>query len=280
MSDLVSEFFNLRRAPFSVDIDVDSLYQFASFQQGLLRLEQAAWSRGAVLLVGEPGTGKTAMVRSLVHRLQPSSYTVLEQLVPCANFPVRAVVEGLLAQLGEPLPFNNHPRAMKQLKQALLAINDKQRTPVVVLDDAHHLTTNCWLTLKALMNHDLDSRMPLLMIFMGGPAILRQLNLSALVEVKDRLSFCYYLQGLQSKEVAAYLEQRLKWAGVDRALFPDDIVSELALHSQGLPRRVNRLANACMLAAASMKRKLIDRECLRAALSELQFQPRQREEPA
>lgn len=278
MSDLVLDTFGLRRHPFTVDIDVDGFYSFQSFQQGLLRLEQAARQKGAILVVADPGTGKTALLRAVVKRLASSSFSVIEQLVPAVQCPARAAVEGLLTQLGEPLPFNNTARALARLKQALLQISEKQRTPVLILDDVHHLSTNCWLTLKTLMNYDLDSKLPLLLVLLGGPKALRQLNFSALEEVRDRLSSCFYLKGLQAKEVGPYLEHRLKWAGAERPIFPEDVVGELGRYAQGNPRRVNRLASICLLAAASQGRKLVDRECLEAAVSEVQFQAPQREE--
>lgn len=278
MSDLLLECFNLRRSPFTVDIAVEGFYKFEGFQQGVLRLEQAARQKSAMLVVGEPGTGKTAMVRSLVQRFPSSAYAVFEQLVPCAKAPMRAVVEGLLHQLGEPLPFNNPPRALQQLKQALLGLAEKQRTPVVILDDVHHLTKTCWLSLKSLMNYEMDSRTPLVLLLVGNPSALRPLSFSVLEEVRDRLTCCYHLKGLLPAEVGSYLEQRLRWAGADRPIFPDDIASEIARHAQGLPRRVNRLANACMMAAACSARKLVDRDCLNIALSELHFQAPAREE--
>ena len=145
MSDRVLDKFNLRRSPFTVDIAPEGLYRFISFQQGQLRVEQALRQRGAMLVVGEPGTGKTALIRSTSARLPTSSFVMLEQLVPCAKTPIRAVVEGLLQTLGEPLPFNNPPRALIQLKRVLLDSSEKQRTPVLILDDVHHLTQNCWL---------------------------------------------------------------------------------------------------------------------------------------
>lgn len=272
MSDRLLQFFNLRRHPFNVDIAVEGLFRFEGFKQGLLRLEQAASQRAAILLVGEPGTGKTAMVRSMVQRLPSSGYAIFEHLVPCAKSPIRSVVEGLLTQIGEPIPFNNPPRALENLKHSLLCLVEKQRTPVVILDDVHHLTKTCWLTLKSLMNFEMDSRAPIVLLLVGNPLALRALSFSVLEEVRDRLSSVYHLKGLQPNEVGLYLEQRLRWAGVDRPLFPDDVSSEIALHAQGLPRRVNRLANACLLAAATLERKLVDRDCLTTALSELQFQ--------
>lgn len=278
MSNRVLEKFNLRRDPFSVDIAAEGLYRFASFKQGLGRLEQAVLQRSSMLIIGEPGSGKTALVRSAASRLASSNYLLLEQLVPCAQKPIRAVVEGLLDTLGEPLPFNNPPRALLKVKRALLDSSEKQRTPVLVLDDVHHLTQSCWLVLKSLINYEMDSRAPIVLLLLGNPSALRALNFSALDEVRDRLSLCFHLKGLQGDEVGAYLKQRLTWAGTDRPIFPADVVTAIAQHTQGLPRRVNRLANAGLLAAASKDRDLVDHECLQIALSELQFQAPQREE--
>src|ERR1022692_3675952 len=111
-SDLVVETFALRRQPFTLDIDVEGFYPSQSFQQGLLRLEQVARTRGSALVVGESGMGKTALFRALMRRLMPSAHQILEQLVQASGAqPFKAVVEGLLSQIGEPLPFNNSARS-------------------------------------------------------------------------------------------------------------------------------------------------------------------------
>lgn len=278
-SDLVVETFALRRQPFTLDIDVEGFYPSQSFQQGLLRLEQVARTRGSALVVGESGMGKTALFRALMRRLMPSAHQILEQLVQASGAqPFKAVVEGLLSQIGEPLPFNNSARALARLKRALQEIAEKQRTPVVLLDDVQHLGNSCWLSLKSLLNYEMDSKLLLLLICLGSPRTLRLLGMSPLEEIRDRFSFCFYLKGLQEKEVGPYMEHRLRWAGATRPLFPDDIVTEIARQSQGTPRRVNRLAQACLLAAASQNKQLVDRPCLEAALSELQFQPPREEE--
>jgi len=55
-------------------------------------------------------------------------------------------------------------------------------------------------------------------------------------------------EGLQAKEIALYLERRLKWAGAKRPFFPGDVADELGRYAQGNPRRVNRLASICLAA--------------------------------
>ena len=271
MSDLILETFCLKRQPFTVDIDVDGLFPFQSFKQGLLRLEQAALQRGAILVVAEPGAGKTALVRAVAKRLGATSFSIFEQLVAPGRHPIRAVLEGLLTQMGEPLPFNNPGRSWAKLRGALVKISDKHRTPVLILDDVHHLTVNCWLSLKTIMNFELDSKMPLLLALLGGPGATRQLSFETVEEVRDRISSCFHLTGLQPAEVKPYLEHRLKWAGATRPIFPDDVIVELGRHARGNPRRVNRLAAMSLMAAASQGRQLVDRDCLDSAISEIQF---------
>jgi type II secretory pathway predicted ATPase ExeA len=132
--------------------------------------------------------------------------------------------------------------------------------------------------MKALMNYELDSRMPVLFVFMGAeePA-LRTLTLSSMREVKDRLGFCYHMPPLKVHETEKYLDKRLKWAGCQNPLFPTDIAEQIWRHSLGVPRRVNFLAGNCLLAAACCKRELIDQPCLQQAISEMQFKAPQEE---
>ena len=280
MSDMVREHYQLHRHPFTTEIDVEGLYAFQSFQQGLLRLDQALYQRGPVLIVGEVGSGKTALIRSFTKRLAPSSFEVRSQLVLATpKKAARAVVDGFLTEFGEPIPFNNLANSLEALKRCLRRLHDQGRQPVLILDDVHHLKSADWLILKSLMNYELDSKMPVILIFMGAQDdTLRTLALNSLQEVRDRFGLCYHMRGLKSQEVEKYLTQRLRWAGAHTPLFPADIAEQICRHSQGIPRRINRLAGACLLAAASNKKDLIDQTCLVQALSETQFQAPPREE--
>jgi len=273
MSDIILEHFQLRRHPYTPEIDLDGLFAFQGFSQGLLRLEQAIHQRGPVLIVGDPGAGKTAMVRKFVGRLAPSSFVICAQLVPPGKNSIKSVIEGLLTDLGETIPFNNPTQALSRLKRCLQRLYEQGRAVVLIFDDSHHFGPPGWLTLKTLMNHELDSKMPALLVFMGARLeTLRTLNLNVLQEVKDRFSFCYHIKGLKGPEVEKYLETRLQWAGAKHPLFPAGIAEQIGQHAQWIPRRINRLAGACLMAAATAKRSLIDQDCLDQAVSEMQFQ--------
>ena len=278
MKDLIVEHFQFRRHPFSLEIETEGLYPFKSFQQGTLRLEQATHSRSPVLVIAEPGAGKTALIRAFCSKLATSSFDVRSQLVVLTKSPIRPLLEGFLTGFGEQIPFNNPARSLERLRACLARIYDQGRLPVLLIDDAHHLNANAWLILKALMNYELDSKLPCLLIFMGKADTLTTLGLNELQEVRERLGLCFHLRPLKPQEIEPYLEKRLSWAGLKKSIFPSDIADQIWRHAQGNPRRINRLAEKCLLAAACHRRDLIDGACLEEAVTEMNFtQPRKEE---
>jgi type II secretory pathway predicted ATPase ExeA len=146
---IITEHFKLRRNPFGPEIEAHALFKSRSFEQGQRRLEQGLSSRGVALVAGDPGAGKTALARHLCHRLASSSHRTLYTVTPMVKGPLRPVVEDLLLQLGERLPFNNVARCMALLRESLVRLSDQGTLPVVVIDDVHHLNNDAWLQLKA-----------------------------------------------------------------------------------------------------------------------------------
>lgn len=269
---LLPEHFQLKRHPFSQEIEAHALFNFRNFQQGQSRLEQGAHHRGMALVAGDPGVGKTALARHFCHRLAPSTYRVLYTATPMVANPLRPVVEDLLVKMGERLPFNNTARAMTLLQDALLRLYDQGVLPVMIIDDAHHLTGQAWLQLKTLSNYEMDSKLPFLMILLGArEEILSVLNWYRLEEVRSRLLFSFILRGLDRDEIQDYLKSHLKWAGCNTPLFPKEIADEIYQRSHGLPRLINRIAYSCLMSAACSKKELIDGPCLEQALSEHLF---------
>lgn len=114
--------------------------------------------------------------------------------------------------------------------------------------------------------------------FMGKSETLATLGLNELQEVRERLGLCYHLRPLKPQEIEPYLEKRLKWAGLKKTVFPSDIADQIWRHAQGNPRRINRLAEKCLLSAASNRRELIDGPCLEEAASETSFQQFRKDE--
>jgi type II secretory pathway predicted ATPase ExeA len=261
-------FFGLQRAPFSSEIEPHQLFAFEAFQQCLARLEYGVRERGMFAIIGEPGAGKTSVVRAATARLAPSSYVPLYEPVPNVNNPLVPVAEKLLADLGGKIPHHNPGGMLRRLNEALASQHEKGRTVVLTLDEAHLFDDKGLLHTKTLLNHDRDSRLAVVIVLVGGMELGRRLAQSNLEEVRQRLLFIYPLKGLKRAEMAPYLTARLRAAGCERDLFPPELADEMYKHTHGLPRLVNQLANLCLVAAANARKSPIDSDCLLQALNE------------
>lgn len=267
---MVTEHFQLKRLPFSAEIDPAFMLKFTSFNQGDLRLQAALQQRGMALVVGESGAGKSTLIRCIEQRLARSSYRLLYAPVPVLNHAIKAVMDDLLAQLGEPVPFRNPSKGIKLLQSSLRSLEQQGTLPIVVLDDVHAFDQQSWLLLKTLTNYDIDSRLPFCLWLLGDrQEITSTLAMNKMAEIRGRMHFCFHLRGLEPEEVEAYLKTHLAWAGCDRPLFPREAALEIHRHTKGLPRQVNRLAYGSLVAAACARKDLIDMLCIEQAASEL-----------
>jgi type II secretory pathway predicted ATPase ExeA len=261
-------FYGLQHAPFSPEIEPHQLFQFEAFAQCKARLEYGFRERGMFAITGEPGVGKTSVVRAATARLAPSSYVSLYEPVPCVNNPLIPVAEKLLADLGGKVPHHNPGGTLRRLNEAFAAHDAKGRTVVASLDEANNFDDKGLLHTKTLLNHQQDSHLAVVLILIGSPDLSQRLAQANMEEVRQRLLFSYTLKGLKRDEVAPYLKARLQAAGCERELFPTELADEIHKHTNGLPRLVNQLANLALVAAAQAKKPLVDSECLLQALNE------------
>jgi type II secretory pathway predicted ATPase ExeA len=138
--------------------------------------------------------------------------------------------------------------------------------PVFLLDEAHLLHTDVLAHLHILLNYEWDSRALLSLVLVGLPELEDRLSLSTHKSLLSRLHTRLRIDAVTPEDSADYLRHRLKLAGADRELFPQDAVALLHEACQGAHRELDRLASLCLREAARRKRKLIDRDLTRAVL--------------
>ena len=72
MMNKVLSRFGLAKNPFTKDVPVDELFEHDSSEGALKRLRAALEGRSSAVLTGEPGTGKTFVLRALEEKLPTS----------------------------------------------------------------------------------------------------------------------------------------------------------------------------------------------------------------
>ena len=85
----------------------------------------------------------------------------------------------------------------------------------------------------------------------------------------QRIVVRYHLTGLTREELPEYLVHRLRLAGSELPLFDPPAVEALFQATQGMPRKVNRLAHYSLTSAAIDKARTVSIEHVQAALEEI-----------
>jgi len=79
----------------------------------------------------------------------------------------------------------------------------------------------------------------------------------------------YHLAGLEREELPEYLTHRLRLSGCELPLFEPPAVEALFQATQGMPRKVNRLAHYALTSAAIEKARIVSAEHVQSAREEV-----------
>jgi len=258
-------FYGLSRTPFARDLAADELFDSYDGREALARLDYLVARRAFGVLTGDSGSGKTTALRALARRLDPARHRLL--YLAQSDLNPRSFYREILRQMGL-CPAYHAPDAKRQASDALWSAYEQQRQPVLIVDEAHLLSPTMLEELRFCLNFSMDAASPLTLILAGQTELRHRLALRAFDAIRQRIALRYHLSGLSAEETAAYLRHHLQIAGATRPIFSDEAVALIAQASAGMPRRVNNLATACLLAGWLEHKAVIDETTARKALME------------
>ena len=258
--------FDLRFAPFSKEIDDADLWLPESKVSLVDDIEESVAEKQSVLLLGEPGVGKTCVLRALRRRLPEAGF----RLTYCRNASLgRRDFYRLLCHTLGLQPTSTAANLFLAIEAYVADLRRDKVHPVFLLDEAHLLHADMLAHLHILLNYEWDASALLSLVLIGLPELesnlLRRAHRSLLTRIHRR----FLIDLATVDDTAEYIRYRLTAAGSDRALFPEDAIAMLQSHSLGSLREVDRLATMSLRDAAKRKKKLVDKELVARAAQTL-----------
>lgn len=247
-------YWQLERRPFEAGVDTSVYYPAESHQASLLKLRYTIENaRGAALLTGGPGLGKTLLVKLLWQQLSDKFAPLVHLVFP--QMPTADLLAYLAADLtgspqddadagtASPRPIESSVRA---IERCLLENAAQGRHTVIAIDEAHLLEGGRTLeALRLLLNFESDGRPALTLLLIGQPTLLP--TLARMPQLEAWLAVKCLLRPLSLEETMGYVQHRLSTAGAQRTIFEPAAVELVHQESEGVPRRINRLCDLALL---------------------------------
>ena len=245
---MYSQYWNLDSQPFENDADPAFFFRSRTHQAALLKLKYLIDSnKGCGLLVGASGTGKSYVTRLLIDELGEAAGPVVfvrypfltaDELVAFIAAELGAN-EDALQQHGDRFDF-----VLRRFQDRLLHFSDEGRHPLIVIEEAHLIEDQKVLqAIQLLLNYRDEAAFTVLLC--GQPTLLSRIE--RLDELNERIGVKSLIHPLSREETADYVQHRLSVAGVNDAVFDESSLNEIHELSGGIPRRINRIADLCLL---------------------------------
>jgi len=263
METPVVDHFDLEDRPFRKDIEDERLWLPPS-KQGLVEtITRALRRRENVVLTGEPGVGKTCVLRAVRDRLSETDIRL--------NYLHNSTLSrrDFYRQLCVTLDLDAAATVAKLFHAVSTHVEElgrDQTHPVVLIDEAQLLRQETLEHLHILLNYDWDRQPLLSLVLIGLPELRDRLELRRHRSLYSRIRHRLRLEPNNPEDTGDYIAFRLEEAGLDKEVFARDAVPLIHEASVGMLREIDRICQDILEAAAEQGRTLIDRQLVTDAL--------------
>ncbi len=269
---MYKEHWGLSEMPFENTPDPRFLYYSPQHEEGLSRLLYVVQQRkGAGMLTGILGCGKTVLGRTIFNTLNKNIYQIA-----FVNNPHLKSVE-LLRAIARQLGAENLPERITEMStdyfleviNNILVNNVKDgKETVVIVDEAHVIDDmNVFEELRLILNFQLEDRFLLTLLLMGQPELRERVRKNK--QLAQRIAMGHHLDPLSQQETWSYIAHRLEIAGGKRSIFTEQSLKPVYENSGGIPRRINQICDMCLLTGFNYRAERIDGKIVNEAVESL-----------
>ncbi|MBI3785543.1 MAG: AAA family ATPase [Deltaproteobacteria bacterium] len=246
-SGLYADHFRLSGEPFSAAPNPAALYLGPQHAEVRAALEIGLRQRsGLLVLTGEPGTGKTSLLYSVLSEIGADVETAY-----VANTSVNfdELLREILTDFGVAALDQGRAGLLRQLNDFLRRCAENGRIVAVVVDEAQNLSLEALENIRLLSNFETFDSKLLQIVLVGQPELDAKLASPQLRQLANRIAVRCQLLPLPAVESERYLGHRLGLVGGSADLFTAAARRALLRHAHGVPRRINILCQTALLFA-------------------------------
>jgi len=258
MNKKLLSLYGLKWNPFSPDLPTEALRVTPRIESFCWRIEQSQVREGGfALITGDPGTGKSVVLRLLAERLASLRDVSVGALAhPQSN--VADFYREMGDLFGVALKPHNRWGGFKALRERWHAhIESTLVRPLLLIDEAQEMNPAVLSELRLLSSTHFDSRLILAVVLAGDGRLVDQLRRPELLPLGSRIRIRLPMEYASREELLACLEHLLQTAG-NRKLMTPELMHTLCDHAVGNYRVMTTMAAELLAAAAQREATQLD----------------------
>lgn len=260
--------FGMEENPFLKN-SKEILFEADEFKEAQTRLNYLQTTKGFGILTGSAGKGKTTAIRVWTRGLNPSLYKVVYSSL--STLTVTEFYRNLASGLGL-MPRYRKPDNFRLIQDEITRYAvEKRITPVIIIDEANHISNGILNDLKILFNFDMDSRDRAIILLAGLPQLNYTLNLGIHEPLRQRITMNYNMEGLSKDESKRYIQTKLLGVHCTQQVFDENALEAIANAANGIPRLLNKLANSCLMIANARSLDRVDSDIVMQTVNDCQL---------
>jgi MSHA biogenesis protein MshM len=263
---MYQQHFGLKHTPLGSH---GELFDDGPIQDLKTRFDWLLENPGIGLLTGEPGVGKTAVLRELSKTLNPHRYQLI--YTPETDFGRLDLYRNLALELGIE-PAYRRAQLWRDIKTRISELRDsKSCLPVWIIDEAQNLPNEFFRDFPSFLNFAFDSKAMMTVWLVGHPRLKRSLQLAHYEALTSRIQVRASIEPFQeARRFAQLIEHALTSAGCQQTLLSDPGMNMLRQASGGKPRYAGRLLVTAMRLAVDKGLNHLPDDLIQTAIEEQQ----------
>jgi type II secretory pathway predicted ATPase ExeA len=253
----IRSLYGLKYNPFLPDVPPEALFTIPGSEAFAMRVQTMAVHGGFALITGDPGLGKSKTLQQIAHRLEQ----IPDLAVKVMQRPQSSLGD-FYRELGELFDVGLAPAnrygGFKALRQRWLThCRSTSLRPVLLIDEAQQVSTDCLTELRLLQSDRFDSQSLLFTILCGDNRLPERFRTAELLPLGSRIGPRLVLRPLPPEQLQDYLCFALEQAGNGQLMTPE-LMRTIAAHAANNLRVLNQMAAELLAEAAARDLPRID----------------------
>ena len=260
-------YWNLKKFPFENVADASVFYLSQSHEEALSRLIYTSkMSKGAAMLTGDIGCGKTLISRVYTNKMREAGADV----ALLTNPPYRPIefLQAILYQLGIEDPPDSKIKLLQILNKNMIDNLEQRRGTIVIIDEAHILREEAFEEARLLLNFQNSHRFLLTLLLIGQTELKTKMR--QMKPFDQRILIRFHLQPFGFLDTAKYILFREKKAGFTKNIFTKKAIKKIYEYTGGLPRKINSVCDLSLLIAFNKEGKIINSAIVESVIEDLE----------